>query len=269
MDTITVKIPKIIHYCWFGGKSKPKLVRDCIRSWKKYLSDYEIIEWNEENSDLTHPFVKEAYQLKKWAFVADYIRLEALYKKGGIYLDTDMMVVKSLNSLLGYKCFLGAEDSTYINAAIIGTVSKNDFIEECLKQYNAIDLAGNSKLDDITIPKLITNKFNELSKNRMPFDKIISHQDITIFPPEYFYALPFEHKKDLKNYKNYISNESYSVHLWQSSWIEFSEFYYFAHSEYSLGLRKVINKIKKDKKVDLNYIRRVTVSIIKSVIKFN
>ena len=71
-------IPKVIHYCWFGNKKKSKLIRDCILSWKYYLPDYEIIEWNERNSDLSIPFVKEAYKLKKWAFVADYIRLKVV-----------------------------------------------------------------------------------------------------------------------------------------------------------------------------------------------
>lgn len=267
MDTITEEIPKIIHYCWFGGKSKPKLVCDCIRSWKRYLPDYEIIEWNEENSDMTHSFVKKAYDLKKWAFVADYIRLDVVYKKGGIYLDTDMMLVKSLNSLLNNRCFMGAEDLTYINAAIIGAVPKNEFVRECLKHYDLIDLKNSNDLGEITIPKLITMKFNQLSKNSMSFDKIISYQDIVIYPSKYFYSLPFENKKDLKNYKNYTNNESYSVHLWQSSWIEFSEFYYFSHSEYSLGFAKVVDKIKKDKKLHLKYLRRVVSAIVKSLIK--
>lgn len=266
MDTITEEIPKIIHYCWFGGKSKPKLVRDCISSWEKYLPDYKIIEWNEQNSDLTHPFVKKAYYLKKWAFVADYIRLDVLYEKGGIYLDTDMMVIKSLDSLLEHICFMGAEDLSYINAAIMGAVPKNEFIKECLKHYDLIDLTSSSNLGEITIPKLITMKFNELSKNNVFFDKIISHQDIIIYPPKYFYSLPFENKKDLKNYKNYISNESFTIHLWQSSWIEFSEFYYFEHSKYSLGFRKVFDKIKKDKKLDFKYFRRITSALIKSLL---
>lgn len=269
MDTITKNIPKIIHYCWFGGKSKPKLIRDCINSWKKYLPEYEIVEWNEKTSDLTHPFVKKAYHLKKWAFVADYIRLDVIYKKGGIYLDTDMMVVKSLNSLLENRCFFGAEDSTYINAAIIGALPKNEFIRECLMHYDLLDLTNSSNLGEITIPRLITAKFNEVSSNSLFFDKIISYQDVIIYPSKYFYSFPFENKQDLKNYKNYIDNESFAVHLWHSSWIEFSEFYYFANSKYWLGFQKVFDKVKKDKKINLKYLRKVIVAFIKSLIKRN
>lgn len=267
MDKITDKIPKIIHYCWFGGKSKPKLIRDCISSWKRYLPDYEIIEWNEKNSDLTHSFVKRAYQLKKWAFVADYVRLDVIYKNGGIYLDTDMLIVRSLNSLLHSRCFMGAEDLNYVNAAIIGAEPKNEFVGECLKLYNSLDLNTDSDLGEITIPKLITSKFNEFSNDNMVFDKIISYSDIVIYPCNYFYSLPVENKQDLKNYRNYIDNESFAVHLWQSSWIEFSEFYYFAHSEYSSGYRKVLERIKKEKKVNLRYLRRVILAVIKSLLK--
>lgn len=91
-------IPKIIHYCWFGKGKKNRLIKRCIRSWKKRMPDYEIICWNEDNFDYTSvPFVKEAYEQKKWAFVADYVRLYALFHYGGIYLDTDSEVYKSFD----------------------------------------------------------------------------------------------------------------------------------------------------------------------------
>ena len=88
---------KIIHYCWFGGKKIPNSVKKCIKTWKKYLPDYEIKEWNEENFDVNVcPFVKEAYENKKWAMVSDYARIYALYQDGGIYLDTDVKILKNI-----------------------------------------------------------------------------------------------------------------------------------------------------------------------------
>ena len=94
-------IPKKIHYCWFGGNPLPEDVKEYIASWRKYCPDYEIIEWNESNFDINCcAYVKEAYEAKKWAFVTDYVRLYALYHHGGIYMDTDVEVVKSLNDLL-------------------------------------------------------------------------------------------------------------------------------------------------------------------------
>lgn len=105
-------IPKIIHYCWFGGGPKPKSVEKYIRSWKKYCSDYEIIEWNEDNFDISSSplYVKQAYAAKKWAFVSDYARLKVVFECGGIYFDTDVQVIKNIDTLLQYDTFFGFEN---------------------------------------------------------------------------------------------------------------------------------------------------------------
>ena len=103
-------IPKKIHYCWFGGNPLPELAIKCLESWKKYCPDYEIIEWNETNFNLDScEYVREAYQAKKWAFVSDYARLKVVYDNGGIYLDTDVELIKSLDRLLKNKSFFGTE----------------------------------------------------------------------------------------------------------------------------------------------------------------
>ncbi len=109
-------IPKKIHYCWIGEKSLPESAQRCIASWKKYCPDYQIIEWNEKNYDFQKaPFMKEAYSEKKWGFVPDYARLDIIYHYGGIYLDTDVELVKTLDGLLGYEGYIGFEDERYIN----------------------------------------------------------------------------------------------------------------------------------------------------------
>ena len=101
-------IPKIIHYCWFGGKEKPEDVKRYIASWEKYCPDYEIKEWNESNFDIhENDYCREAYEAKKWAFVTDYVRLKALYEEGGFYMDTDVEVVKSLDPLRVYDAVSG------------------------------------------------------------------------------------------------------------------------------------------------------------------
>ena len=100
------KIPKIIHYCWFGKGPKPELVLKCIASWEKYLPDYEIKEWNENNFDInSNIYCKEAYERKKYAFVSDYVRLYAVYNEGGIYFDTDLEVIKNMDVFLNNKAF--------------------------------------------------------------------------------------------------------------------------------------------------------------------
>ena len=110
---------KYIHYCWFGDKPLPKLAKKCIESWKKYLPDYEIIKWSEENVDLEEcPFIKEAYDNKKWAFVADYARTKALKEMGGIYFDTDMEITKKIDHLFNCNTFLGIEDTGFVAVGV-------------------------------------------------------------------------------------------------------------------------------------------------------
>ena len=110
MDTNKpLMIPKTIHYCWFGGNKLPKLAKRCIRSWRKYLPDYEIKEWNESNFDVNiNPYVKEAYKVHRYAFMSDYARYWVLYHYGGVYFDTDVELLRSINQILkngGYMSF--------------------------------------------------------------------------------------------------------------------------------------------------------------------
>lgn len=251
-------IPKVIHYCWFGKKRKPKLVRDCIKSWKKYLPNYHIIEWNESNSDLSHPFVKEVYKIKKWAFVSDFIRLKVLYENGGIYLDTDMKLIKPLDKLLKNECFFGAEDENYISCGIIGSNVSNEFINKCLEKYNSIDL---DKIEfhfgEISSPKIVTSVFKLKYNYSMSFRAVTCINGIVIYPFQYFYPFPFEKKLNINNYKDYILAETYAVHLWNSSWIDHSEFYYIRNREYLKGLIKVLNKIVEEKKIHLVYLKKI------------
>ena len=133
-------IPKKIHYCWFGGKKLPKSVEQCIKTWKKQLPDYEIIEWNGNNFDINVcPFVKQAYENKKWAFVSDYARIYALYNEGGIYFDTDVKVLKNIEHIIDKDMVLGYEDSGFFGTAFISVKEKhNKHIKEILDYYNKL-----------------------------------------------------------------------------------------------------------------------------------
>lgn len=257
-------IPKVIHYCWFGGKIKPKLIRDCIKSWKEHLPHYKIIEWNEKNTDLSHPFVEEAYKFKKWAFVADYVRLKVLYEYGGIYLDTDMMLIKDIDVFMFNDCFFGAEDDKLISAGIIGSISKNIFIEKNLRYYDTLKFEINITTS-ITMPSILTKLFREENNYTDSFKLIIEFNNIKIYPLEYFYPLSYYKREDVNNYKNYITKNSYSVHLWNSSWIEFSEFYYIRNREYLKGFKIVKNKIVKGRKIEFKYIRKIASCLKQSI----
>ncbi len=131
------KIPKVIHYVWVGGKPIPKDLKKCMKSWQKYLPDYEVKEWNENNFDVnSHPFCAAAYKAKKWAYVSDYIRAYALYNEGGIYLDTDNLVVANLDDLLNNKAFVGYETDEYPFTACFGAVKHHPLLKKLLDYYD-------------------------------------------------------------------------------------------------------------------------------------
>lgn len=136
-------IPKVIHYCWFGGKAIPYEYRKYIASWKKYCPEYEIKEWNEKNFDMgCCSYVKEAYEAKKWAFVADYVRFCVLYKYGGVYFDTDVELLRPIDDLLEKGNFLGVErykNTFAVNPGLgMGAVAGVAFYKKILELYENI-----------------------------------------------------------------------------------------------------------------------------------
>ena len=145
-------IPKIIHYVWVGNNEKPKDIKRCMETWKKHLKDYEIIEWNEKNFDIdSNKFVKEAYEARKWAYVSDYIRAYAIYNDGGIYLDTDVLVVESLDSLLDNRAFVGYENPQYPFTAVFGAEKNHPFIKDMLDYYDnkSFEFDKNNQYDKV------------------------------------------------------------------------------------------------------------------------
>ena len=251
------KIPKIIHYVWFGHNPKGELIEKCIESWKYHMPDYKIIEWNEGNFDISsHPYTKNAYANKKWAFVSDYVRLKILYEQGGIYLDTDMYILKNLDDFIdkksgaNYELVLGKEDATHISAGMIACAPHNEYIKSMLDYYD-------NKLELITIPRALTEVYNAmLSKN------IIDMSKTKVFDPIYFYPYTAYDIKDFKINKSYTDNilttnapaESYAVHMWNYSWghpmVKFVK---------KIGLHKLIIKI-----LDKLKIKNILKKILKS-----
>lgn len=207
------KIPKRIIYCWFGKKEKNDLMKDCIASWHKLLPDYEIIEFNEKNGPMDHPFVKRMYKEKNWSFLSDYVRLWALYNYWWIYLDTDMEVLKPLDDLLNDECFLWFELAGYseLGAGILGAGKWNKFLKEVLDYYDNIDL------DDYTpetiwdiLKKVLENKYKvKLENKNQTIDWVRLYTKEYFYP--YYYGQTFHRKKDIKE-------NTYVVHHWNNSW---------------------------------------------------
>lgn len=149
-----MSIPKVIHYCWFGGNPKSDIIKKCINSWKEFCPDYEIIEWNETNFDVNRiKYTADAYSEKKWAFVSDYARLQVVYENGGIYLDTDVLLHSSLDELLEYKCWLASDDVRYIATGLgFGAEKHNKLIKVIADAYEGYEYpSGTNVLRDTKI----------------------------------------------------------------------------------------------------------------------
>lgn len=261
-------IPKILHYCWFGGNPKSKLIKKCIKSWKTHLPDYKIICWDETNSELDIPFVKEAYKEKKWAFVSDYIRLKILYDYGGIYLDTDMLVVKNFNDLLKNQCFFGFVQPEFIETAIIGSKKGHPFILSCVNQYKKSAKFEIGNLNNMTSPKLVTQSFVEFYNREVYFKDKITLKDITIYTKDYFFSLPVR-LRYVKNYKNFINEKSYALHLWDASWATIPAFKLIRQKYYARGIKAMFKEIFIGKGLSFKYYRKIASSFKQSLSKNN
>lgn len=221
-------IQKKIHYCWFGGNPLPELAQKCIASWKKYCPDYEIIEWNETNFDINCcDYVREAYEAKKWAFVSDVARLYALVNYGGIYMDTDVEVLRSLDDLLQYEAVSGFEAKDRIPTGLMGCVAGQKMFVELLREYDhAHFIKEDGKYDTTTNVTRITNaclKYGLRLDNTMQ-----TVNGFTLLP--YDYLCP----KDFSTKKLTITENTLVIHHFDGSWLpEVERLAVQLHSKYN------------------------------------
>lgn len=207
-------IPKVIHYCWFGRGQMPELALKCIESWHKYLPGYTLKLWNEDSFDInTVPYVKEAYEARKYAFVTDYIRLYALYHEGGIYMDTDVEVLKPLDDLLDLPAFSGYESNKFTNfpTGLMASAAGGVWVKEQLDYYTdrhfilpdgSLDMTTNT----VTISRIMKENGFELTGEYQVYKN-----DMHCFPSDYF--CPMTSTRVLKLTKN-----SYCIHHFAGSW---------------------------------------------------
>jgi hypothetical protein len=206
-------IPKIINYCWFGGNPYPQILIDCLVSWKKFCPDYKIIEWNESNFDYSKCiYSKQAYEAKMWAFVSDYARLKIIFDFGGVYVDTDVEILKNIDSLLSNKAFMGFQDDLGINTGLIfGSIPKLPIIGELVKEYETLSfLDKDGKFNLTSCVSYQTNTLEGYGLIRE--NKIQWVEEIKIYPTEYF--CPF----NIYTGKLNITDLTYSFHKFDGSW---------------------------------------------------
>ena len=212
-------IPKIIHYCWLSNNPYPENIQKCIDSWHTYLPDYELKLWDTNTFDInTVPWVKQAFEAKKYAFAADYIRLYALYTEGGIYLDSDVMVYKSFNDLLELPYFIGQDFIGAFEPAIIGAVKELDWIKKVMDFYNGRNFINPDRSFNI---KNLPVVFFEQLFSHYKFQRIYSPKEFR--NEEFFFNLfPSKFFNGRNNIEPHKYTESYCSHLFANSWNNFN-----------------------------------------------
>ena len=239
-------IPKVIHYCWFGGKPLPESAKKCIASWRKYLPDYEIKEWNESNFDVNMiPYTEEAYMLKKYAFVSDYARFWILYKYGGLYFDTDVEVVRPMEEIIERGPFMGREkkdgdeDSPYnisVNPGLgIAAPSYFSFYGEILRFYESHHFSTWSGVAQQTVVDITTKIIMKHGVEKIT-GNILECKGVFIYPTEYFCPMNY-FTKEMK-----ITENTISIHHYTATWC--------------VDNRSFIEKLKK--RISFIYVRLTT-----------
>ena len=197
-------IPKKIHYVWVGGNEKNNTIKQCMKTWGKHLEGYEGIEGNENNFDIdSHPFVKAAYKAKKWAYVSDYIRAYVIYKYGGIYLDTDILVLDNFDRFLNNRAFVGFENPQYPFTAVFGAEPGHPLVKDMIEYYDRLDeyKFDFEKNNTISVSDLLIKKYHCKVGNKFQ----ILDEDIAVYPDTVL-CNP--------------SENSISIHVFTGTWLE-------------------------------------------------
>lgn len=210
-----MELPKMIHYCWFGGAPLDEKAHRCIDSWKKYFPDYEIIQWNEKNFDINqYDFMRKAYDAEKWAFVSDVARLLIVYEYGGIYFDTDVEVIAPFDDILASDAdgFMGIEKTMKVGSGLgFGAMPHSQFLYSLLKIYETIPYEEHSdNLSQIACPILTTNLL--LEQGFISEDRRQHICGFDIYPTEYFSPIDYYTGKLKK------TAQTHTIHWYSASW---------------------------------------------------
>lgn len=227
-------IPKKVHYCWFGNNPKSQLIKNCIASWKKYLPDWEVIEWNEENYDVNkNAYVREAYDQRKWAFVVDFARFDILDNYGGVFFDADVELLKPIpDALLTNHAFTGFESAGRVAPGLVFAAEPGHYmLKEIMNVYQTKSFGEKRAGREETIVDIVTEVL--VNKGLVNNNQMQTVSDIVIYPQEYFCC--FDH--ETQNFE--ISEETVSIHHYAASWSPWHRKAYFRTIKY---VAKILGK---------------------------
>ena len=205
-------IPKVIHYCWFGGKELPRAAQACIASWKQHCPDYEIRQWNETNFDVkAHPFVKAAYEAKAWAFVSDYARLQIVYDQGGIYLDTDVELKKSLDAVRDNRCYVALQQvGNWVATGLgFGAEKGSEAVLAMLKAYEE-ETFDTGRREQLACPILNTRALAPFGVGYA--EQVQRLPQVTVYPPRFFDPV------SPGDAENLLCEDTVSIHHYSATW---------------------------------------------------
>lgn len=242
-------IPKVIHYCWFSGDKLPKSIEKCIDSWKRVMPDYKIKCWDKDSFDFDSiPFVRETMIAKKYPTAADYVRLHALYIEGGIYLDADVEVLMSFDSLLNCDFFTGTEAFYHegkhnyrIEGAIMGSIPTHPFVKACLEHYE------NSRFfnpDGTRNTEVLPSRISRIAEDKWEYKRVNMYQqlpnNIIIYPTSYFTNTLVPDTSEMKHL--------YAIHRNAASWMDFDDrgkFFHFCRKHDLMNFYHWVERLKK------------------------
>ena len=248
-------IPKVIHLIWFGGNPYSDVVKKCIESWATFCPDYPVKVWNENNFDINcNDYVKEAYAAKKWAFVSDFVRLYALYNEGGVYIDSDVELLKGIDDILEDRHVVtGYSSSNWIPTGFMAAEKGNVWIKELLDYYENRHFVNEDGSYDMKVNNVI---ITELSQERFGFvagDMAIKRGNVSLFPQEYFHPFPrraFDYTKtDPEKAKKYFctTKDTYCIHYGTATWVDNrnTAMYKLKHFVRLVTPRKITEKLER------------------------
>lgn len=206
-------IPRKVHYCWFGKGPKGDLAEMCMKSWRRHLPGYELIEWNEGNADLSSDYAQEALRQKRWSKVANLVRLQALLDQGGVYFDTDVEVVKPIDPLLNAQCFAGfqmlEESNEWVNNAVLGGVPGHQFFRDCIQStLSHYALKGEFALSPY-ITTLVLKSYGLCQYGAQELSGVTLHQRDVFYP----YSWLEQYRPEV------VTKDTFCVHHWEKSWV--------------------------------------------------